>query len=143
VQLTFLTTKEENKMNFEEFQQKAIAGELATCYVTYEALAVDANGGQLDAVTVTGERDELTDFDSAVTDEACQPIADNLEVHLSEKYNTDAKVIALTVKHILVKVDNVDMSTRFIAFMADGRTLTLDISAHENFEALLSSLLEV
>jgi hypothetical protein len=130
-------------MNFEQFQEKAISGQLSKVFVTYTAYPTTLFGEGLEPVKVTGERDELVDFDSAVTDEACMPIAETLEEYLTEQYDMPVEVNHIEVNHILVKVDNEDGSTRYIAFTTEGGTLTLDLSAQENFANFLEALLEV
>jgi hypothetical protein len=130
-------------MNFEQFQEKAINGELANVFVTYTAYPSSIFGDELEPVTVTGERDELVDFDSAVSDEACLPIAETLEEYLTEQYDMPIEVNHIEVKHIIVRVDSEDESTRYIAFTPEGGTLLLDISAEENFQNFLASLLNV
>jgi hypothetical protein len=128
-------------MDFNEFQEKAVNGVLANCFVTYKLGFGLANTGVvMDTITVTGTREELTDFESALSDEATDGLDMELEPYLSEKYDTDIAILEYEVKHIIVRADNEDLSSQYIAFTPDGRTLLLNISAVENFESLLESL---
>jgi hypothetical protein len=129
-------------MDFEQFQEESVAGELAACYVTYSVTYAVFEGEEIGKVTVTGERDELVDFESALSDEATDPIADELEEFLSEQHDIDIEVTEFEVKHILVRTDNEDLTSTYIAFTPDGRTLSYQISAEENFETFLQSLLK-
>jgi hypothetical protein len=82
------------------------------------------------------------DFDAAVSEEAVTPIADELEEYLSDKYDMDIEVTEVEVKHIIVRIDQEDFSTMYIAFTPDGRTLTYEVSADENIDAFIESLLK-
>jgi hypothetical protein len=128
-------------MNFEQFQERSTRGALEAVYVTYTATYAVVGGEEIGTCTVTGERDELTDFASAVTDEAVLPILEDLEPHLSEQHGVDIEVVQMEVKHIVTRVDNADLSSTFIAYTTDGRTLVFNRTAQENFEDLLASIL--
>lgn len=125
-------------LDFEQFAEKVVEGEFAGCTVVYTATIADVDTEEVVGFAkVVAEKDELIDFDRAVTDEACEPIADEINDELPE----DQEVVALSVKFILTKTFNQDMSVTYVAFTPDGRVSTINLSAREVFEETLASLL--
>lgn len=125
-------------LNFEDFQEKVVEGEFAACFVNYTATLVDVDTEEVVGYAkVVAEKDELIDFVSAVSDEACRPILDKFKEELPD----DQWVESLDVKFILTKTVNIDGSVTYVAFTPDGRTRIINLSAHEVFMETLSSLM--
>jgi DNA/RNA endonuclease YhcR with UshA esterase domain len=123
-------------LNFESFQDKLVEGTLEGCFVNYKATVLNNETGDISYVKVAAEKDELIDFDSAVTDEACEPIAEEIEAALDDEY----EVVELEVKFIMTKVANADGSVTYVAFTTDGSAHTINLSAQEVFEETLEAL---
>jgi hypothetical protein len=130
-------------MSFEfgDFLEKRMEGQLETCYVSYK-VTVGNEHEDIAVVSVTGERDELVDFETAVSDEALEPLEEMVLEHFKKGFGPNVKVVDVDVKFILVKVDQSDLSTTFLAFKPDGFTVTVNFSAEENFDHLVESLFE-
>lgn len=126
-------------LDFETFQEEVIEGELAFCQVVYDATIVDVDTEEVVGhAKVIAEKDELIDFYTAVSDEACLPIAEEIEEDLPEYQ----EVSTLEAKFILSKIANSDGSVTYFAFTPDGNTRIFHMTAEEVFQELMEDLFE-
>lgn len=128
--------------SFDDYLERTTDGQFGTCYVTYNVTFGDEyTGEEIGTVQVTGNRDEITDFESAISDEAIDPIAELVIDELSEQYDADIEVYEIEVRRILYRFDLEDGASVFIAVTPDGKAMLVDISAEDHIDIYLDSLL--
>lgn len=81
---------------------------------------------------VTGERTELTDFESALSEEATLPIITAVGDFIEKEFGESDSIIHLEVLNITVRSDNDDLTSTYLAFLPGNKTLTFTVSAEEN-----------
>lgn len=125
-------------IDFDTFQERVTMGTVGACYVQYKVEILNASTGDVvKHMSVSGERDVLTDFNAASSTEAILPIIDAIE----NKLTWDQEVGCVELRFILVRLNNESGSNTFISFMPDGRSSIIEISTKEVFEDLLETLL--
>lgn len=114
----------------EQIPETAVHGEVVSVYVTYEATY--KTRGNKGSMKVTGERTELTDFESALSEEATLPIITAVGDFIEKEFGESDSIIHLEVLNITVRSDNDDLTSTYLAFLPGNKTLTFTVSAEEN-----------
>jgi nitrogen regulatory protein PII len=127
---------------FEEFLESSMDGKLTQVHVTYEVTFGEFEGDEIGVVTVTGSRDELTDFETAMSDEAIEPIVEELTEVLEEQFDVDIEIFDIQVKHIILRLNLESLSNLYVAITPDGRSIVTEVTAEDQVDMLLETILK-